>query len=103
MGRCRASAQLWAPRPTPSDERRASGSPSGVEPGRACCALAHGAKEGALDDADTSKQMPLAAIKILKPLLEDPSVLKIGQNIKYDMLVMSRYSVEIAPIDDLRC
>ncbi|MEZ5896391.1 MAG: DNA polymerase I [Parvularculaceae bacterium] len=73
-----------------------------VEPGRACYVpLAHGAKGLALDDADTSKQMPLAAaIKILKPLLEDPSVLKIGQNIKYDMLVMSRYGVEIAPIDD---
>ncbi|MCA8888189.1 MAG: DNA polymerase I [Parvularculaceae bacterium] len=73
-----------------------------VEPGRACYVpLAHGAKGLALDDADTSKQMNLAAaIKILKPLLEDPSVLKIGQNIKYDMLVMSRYGVEIAPIDD---
>jgi DNA polymerase-1 len=63
--------------------------------------LAHGAKGLALDDADTSKQMPIdAAIKILKPLLEDPSVLKIGQNIKYDLLVLARYGVEIAPFDD---
>ncbi len=73
-----------------------------VEPGRACYVpLAHGAKGLALDDADTSKQMPMdAAIKILKPLLEDPAVLKIGQNIKYDMLVMSRYGIDISPIDD---
>jgi DNA polymerase-1 len=40
------------------------------------------------------------AIKILKPLLENPSVLKIGQNIKYDMKVLSRYSINMAPIDD---
>jgi DNA polymerase-1 len=36
----------------------------------------------------------------LKPLLCDPAVLKIGQNIKYDLLVLSRYGVEITPLDD---
>ncbi len=30
----------------------------------------------------------------------DPSVLKIGQNIKFDLLVMKRYGVNVAPIDD---
>ncbi|MGL4396232.1 MAG: DNA polymerase I [Hyphomicrobium sp.] len=40
------------------------------------------------------------ALAILKPLLEDPSVLKIGQNLKYDLLVMARHGVTIAPIDD---
>ncbi len=46
-------------------------------------------------------QLPLEqALKILKPLLEDESVLKIGQNIKYDMLVMQQHNINITPIDD---
>jgi DNA polymerase-1 len=46
-------------------------------------------------------QIPVAeALAILKPLLSDPAVLKIGQNIKYDWLVMARHGVEIAPCDD---
>jgi DNA polymerase-1 len=46
-------------------------------------------------------QIPLRkAIARLKPLLEDPSVLKVGQNIKYDMCVFRRHGVEIGPVDD---
>ncbi len=46
-------------------------------------------------------QIPLRdALGLLKPLLEDQSVLKIGHNIKYDMLVLSRYGINIAPTDD---
>ena len=40
------------------------------------------------------------AIEILKPMLEDPAVLKIGHNIKYDALLLSRYGIMIGPIDD---
>ncbi len=40
------------------------------------------------------------ALELLKPMLEDPSVLKIGHNIKYDALVLSRYDVSIGPVDD---
>ncbi|MGL4438363.1 MAG: DNA polymerase I, partial [Bosea sp. (in: a-proteobacteria)] len=40
------------------------------------------------------------ALAILKPLLEDPSVLKVGQNLKYDWLVLSRHDIDIAPADD---
>ncbi len=40
------------------------------------------------------------ALALLKPLLEDPSVLKVGQNLKYDWLVLSRHEVAIAPADD---
>ena len=36
----------------------------------------------------------------LKPLLEDPSVLKVAQNAKYDIAVLSRYGIEVAPIED---
>jgi DNA polymerase-1 len=70
--------------------------------GAACyIPLGHGAKGLALDDADVSKQMPIEkAIAALKALLEDPSVLKIGQNIKYDAHVFRRYGVSVAPFDD---
>ncbi len=40
------------------------------------------------------------AIELLKPLLEDPSVLKIGQNVKFDWHVFARRGVEVAPFDD---
>ena len=40
------------------------------------------------------------AVALLKPLLEDPAVLKIGHNIKYDMLVLRRYGIAVAPTDD---
>ncbi|MFD1787976.1 DNA polymerase I [Sphingomonas floccifaciens] len=36
----------------------------------------------------------------LKPLLEDPSVLKIGHNLKYDMIVLGRLGISVAPYDD---
>lgn len=46
-------------------------------------------------------QMPVrAALDELKALLEDPAVLKIGQNLKYDMLVMAQHNIEIKSFDD---
>ena len=36
------------------------------------------------------------ALALLKPLLEDPQLTKIGQNIKYDMSVLARYGVNFA-------
>ena len=57
---------------------------------------------GAKDAGDLLPgQIPLKkAIAKLKPLLEDPSVLKVGQNIKYDMCVFRQLGVEVAPVDD---
>ncbi len=79
-----------------------------LTPGVACyIPLAHRAAPEGLDLGDGGgksgdlKQIPLeAAIKLLKPLLEDPSVLKIGHNIKYDVQVFDRYGIKTAPIDD---
>ncbi len=46
-------------------------------------------------------QIPIVkAMKLLKPMLEDPSVLKIGHNIKYDMQMFFPYDIKIAPVDD---
>jgi len=40
------------------------------------------------------------ALAALKPLLEDESVLKIGQNMKYDWKIFARHGIRIAPFDD---
>ncbi|MFW2542679.1 DNA polymerase I [Primorskyibacter sp. 2E107] len=76
-----------------------------VVPGEACyIPLTH--RENAGDDLfgnDDLAEGQLGlneALDALKPLLEDPAVLKIGQNMKYDAKVFSRYGVEVAPIDD---
>ncbi|MEM1049243.1 MAG: DNA polymerase I, partial [Pseudomonadota bacterium] len=46
-------------------------------------------------------QIPLKdALAALKPLLEDPSVLKIAQNLKYDWLVLIRHGIEVKAFDD---
>ena len=36
----------------------------------------------------------------IKPLLEDPGVLKIGQNLKFDLQIFALRGIEIAPYDD---
>ena len=40
------------------------------------------------------------ALDLLKPLLRDPAVLKVGHNIKYDALVLLKYGIQITPLDD---
>ena len=39
-------------------------------------------------------------IKMTKPILEDNSVLKIGQNIKYDLIVLNRLGIKVNNVDD---
>ena len=46
-------------------------------------------------------QLPLAdVLAALRPMLTDPSILKIGHNIKYDCVVLAKYDVEITPLAD---
>ncbi len=75
-----------------------------VAPGLAAYVpLGHRATPGAFDFGDTDgvRQIPLAtALDLLRPVLEDASVLKIGQNIKFDVLVMARHGIRVTPIDD---
>ena len=40
------------------------------------------------------------ALAALKPLLADPSVLKVGHSLKYDWLLMHRRGIDLAPFDD---
>ncbi len=73
-------------------------------PGKACyIPLAHVDGEGdLLGGGDLVEgQIPRdTALELLKPLLEDPGVLKIAQNLKYDWLVLKRHGIEVAPFDD---
>ena len=81
-----------------------------VEPGKACYVpLGHTGAVGqgglGLDEESENAEAPVQipfdrAIEILKPLLENPGVLKIGQNIKYDMAMFAKYGIELGPIDD---
>ncbi|MCS0502383.1 DNA polymerase I [Ancylobacter mangrovi] len=72
-------------------------------PNEACYVpLAHkGGDEGLFSEGLLPDQIPLEqAISALKPLMEDPGVLKIGQNLKYDWLIFKRLGIELAPYDD---
>ncbi|PYE83821.1 DNA polymerase I [Pseudoroseicyclus aestuarii] len=76
-----------------------------VEPGQACyIPLQHkGEGEGDLfgGNALADGQMPMEeALALLKPMLEDPSILKIAHNAKFDGKVMARLGIEVAPLDD---
>ena len=39
-------------------------------------------------------------LKKLKPILEDESIKKVGQNIKYDFIIFKNHGIELSPIDD---
>jgi len=78
-----------------------------LSPGEACyIPLAHvdpdvAAGGGDMFGADPPRQIRMAeALKVLRPMLEDAAVLKIGQNIKYDLSVLARHGIRVAPIDD---
>ena len=93
---------------TSLDARRAElvGVSLATAPGRACyIPLAHTSADGdgllGQDSATRPEQIPRDdALAALKPLLEDPGTLKIGQNIKYDRVVLFGYGIRVAPVDD---
>ena len=39
-------------------------------------------------------------IKLLKPICNDPSILKIGHNIKYDLRILEKYDLKLISIAD---
>ncbi|MCB1381063.1 MAG: DNA polymerase I, partial [Alphaproteobacteria bacterium] len=72
-------------------------------PGKACyIPLGHKGDGGGLFGSDLAEgQIDRdKALRLLQPLLEDAGVLKIGQNIKYDLEVLTRHGVKVTPIDD---
>ena len=89
------------------DEMRARlvGISLAVEPGEACyIPLGHVATtEPSLENPDIRQpdQLGIQAVLVrLKPLLEDPSILKIGQNMKYDFKIFARHGVRVSPVED---
>ena len=51
--------------------------------------------------SETPNQLPLQLVlDRLKPLLEDPAVLKIGHNLKYDWVMFDKVGIDVAPYDD---
>jgi DNA polymerase-1 len=78
-------------------------------PGKACyIPVGHispksSGKAGELDLTGGERPMQMqaqAAIDALKPILEDPSILKIGHNLKYDWQVLAQHGVRINPVED---
>ena len=70
-----------------------------LHPNLACyIPIAHG---GSDMFAEKPEQLDRAIVlEKLKPLFEDPGVLKIGHNLKYDLIVLGRLGLEVAPYDD---
>jgi DNA polymerase-1 len=69
-------------------------------PGHACyIPLAHRSSDDMF--GEIPPQLALGdVVARLRPLLTDPSVLKIGHNIKYDINVLTRVGLPVTPIDD---
>ena len=91
---------------TALDEMRAElvGISLSVKAGMACY-IPVGHRQGGGDLFGSSdlveNQIPLAdTIAALKPVLEDPAILKIAHNMKYDWKILARHGIRMAPIDD---
>jgi len=78
---------------------RLAGISLATAPNRACyIPVGH---SGADLYSDAPSQMAMnEVLDQLRPLLEDPAVLKIGHNLKYDWVMFAKAGIEIAPYDD---
>lgn len=70
-----------------------------TECGKACYVpLEHGGHDLL---SERPEQIPAqVALAKLKPLLEDPAILKVGHNFKFDWIVFDRRGIKVAPVDD---
>src|SRR6476469_4643188 len=68
-------------------------------PNRACYIPTGHSGADLYSDAPDQMSQELVLRK-LKPLLEDPAVLKVGHNLKYDWVMFDRLGIDVAPIDD---
>ena len=110
-----AAANAWVAVDTETDgldplQAKMVGVSLSITPGSGCyIPLRHvgSAAQGTLDlggdsgSKDAPPQIKVKdAVRLLKPLLEDPGVLKIGHNIKFDMHVFAREGINVTPFDD---
>ncbi|MDB5689457.1 MAG: polymerase [Sphingomonas bacterium] len=69
-----------------------------VAPGRACYIPIDHRGDGLL--AEAPQQIPGETVLAkLRPLLEDPATLKIGHNVKHDLILLRRNGIDVAPYD----
>ncbi|WP_339761605.1 DNA polymerase I [uncultured Sulfitobacter sp.] len=76
-----------------------------VEPGKACyIPLIHKTHSAddlfGSDDLAEGQMQTEEALRMLTPMLTDPSIIKIGQNMKYDSKIFAQVGIAVAPIDD---
>ena len=75
-----------------------------VEPGQACyIPCGHRRGDGLQLDGNSGEILQMREADViarLKPLLENPAVLKVGQNLKYDALIFLQRGIRLYPIDD---
>ncbi|WP_299414121.1 DNA polymerase I [uncultured Sulfitobacter sp.] len=76
-----------------------------VEAGEACyIPLIHKANRGddlfGSDDLAEGQMAVEEALEMLTPMLCDPTILKIGQNMKYDAKIFAQLGIEVTPFDD---
>ncbi|MEP1767099.1 MAG: DNA polymerase I [Sulfitobacter sp.] len=76
-----------------------------VEAGEACyIPLIHKANRGddlfGSDDLAQGQMDTETALQMLTPMLKDPSILKIGQNMKYDAKIFAQLGISVTPFDD---
>lgn len=73
-------------------------------PGQACYIPVGHSKCGdllAVQNPDMPEQLPKKrVIELLKPIFEDPAVLKVAHNMKYDWQMLAKEGVDIAPCED---
>jgi DNA polymerase-1 len=84
------------------EEAKLVGISLAMGPGLACyIPLGHTVAQGELLPRETQQQLSLEeTLLALGPLLRDPAILKVGHNLKYDLRVLERYGVTIAPYAD---
>ncbi len=78
---------------------RLAGISLATAPNRACYIPVGHSGADLYSDAPSQLPMDLVLAK-LKPLLEDPAVLKVGHNFKYDWVMFDKAGIEVAPVDD---
>lgn len=70
-------------------------------PGKACyIPVGHGGAGGDLLSEKPEQLDKALVLDALKPLLEDPTILKVGQNMKYDLSILARQGLNVTPFDD---
>lgn len=73
-----------------------------ITPGKAAyIPIGHGGSGDLLGGGEDTPQLTKQDVmKAMKPVLEDPAVLKVGHNIKYDMQLFMHENIMMHPVDD---